>query len=91
MDVEDESIVLKLTPIRFEFLMRVALGYLTTSFLGECLEDILGFKVQILSAIEKFVDSNAEFDEMSLLSLDEQDGRVNEDSININWERENEQ
>lgn len=91
VDVEDESIVLKLTPIRFEFLMRVALGYLTTSFLGECLEDILGFKVQILSAIEKFVDSNAEFDEMSLLSLDEQDGRVNEDSININWERENEQ
>jgi hypothetical protein len=37
-----------LTPVRFEFLCRVAEGALPGSFSNECLEDMLAFKAKLL-------------------------------------------
>jgi len=42
----------ELTPIRFEFLCRVADGALPGSFSNECLEDLLAFKARLLRAAE---------------------------------------
>lgn len=39
---------LELTPIRFEFLCRVAEGALPSSFSNECYEDLMAFKVRLL-------------------------------------------
>jgi hypothetical protein len=44
---------LPLTPIRFEFLGRVAEGALPSSFSLECHEDLLAFKAKLLSATER--------------------------------------
>lgn len=43
---------LVLSPIRFEFLCRVAEGYLPGSFSNECLEDLMAFKARLLRQAE---------------------------------------
>ncbi|MCW3061467.1 MAG: hypothetical protein JWQ02_3288 [Capsulimonas sp.] len=47
------TVVLPLTPTRFEFLGRVAEGALPSSFSLECHEDLLAFKAKLLSATER--------------------------------------
>lgn len=42
------SVIFDLTPIRHEFLSRVAEGALPASFSNECLEDLLAFKAKLL-------------------------------------------
>lgn len=46
------SVALNLTPVRFEFLCRVAEGALPGSFSNECLEDMLAFKAKLLRKSE---------------------------------------
>ncbi|MEQ1770459.1 MAG: hypothetical protein ABL879_11525 [Devosia sp.] len=46
------SASLQLTPVRFEFLSRVAEGALPGSFSNECLEDMLAFKARLLRKAE---------------------------------------
>lgn len=46
------SVVFDLTPIRYEFLSRVADGALPVSFSNECLEDLLAFKAKLLRKAE---------------------------------------
>src|SRR5690606_36329798 len=43
-----KRVVFTLTPVRFEFLCRVADGALPGSFSNECLEDMLAFKAKLL-------------------------------------------
>lgn len=50
--INKPPIVFELTPIRFEFLSRVADGALPGSFSNECLEDFLAFKARILRLAE---------------------------------------
>ncbi len=45
-------VVFDLTPIRYEFLSRVAEGSLPASFSNECLEDLLAFKAKLLRKAE---------------------------------------
>ncbi|PUE50309.1 hypothetical protein B9Z47_00640 [Limnohabitans sp. 2KL-1] len=49
---ENHSASLTLSPIRFEFLCRVAEGALPGSFSNECLEDMLAFKAKLLRKAE---------------------------------------
>ena len=46
------SVSFDLTPVRFEFLSRVAEGALPGSFSNECLEDMLAFKAKLLRKAE---------------------------------------
>jgi len=46
------SVAFDLTPIRHEFLSRVAEGALPASFSNECLEDLLAFKAKLLRRAE---------------------------------------
>lgn len=46
------SVAFDLTPIRHEFLSRVAEGALPASFSNECLEDLLAFKAKLLRKAE---------------------------------------
>lgn len=46
------SVAFDLTPIRYEFLARVAEGALPVSFSNECLEDLLAFKAKLLRKAE---------------------------------------
>jgi len=46
------SVAFDLTPIRYEFLARVAEGALPASFSTECLEDLLAFKAKLLRKAE---------------------------------------
>lgn len=46
------AVVFDLTPIRHEFLSRVADGALPASFSNECLEDLLAFKAKLLRKAE---------------------------------------
>lgn len=46
------SVAFDLTPIRHEFLSRVACGALPASFSNECLEDLLAFKAKLLRKAE---------------------------------------
>lgn len=46
------SVIFDLTPIRHEFLSRVAEGALPASFSNECLEDLLAFKAKLLRKAE---------------------------------------
>ncbi|WP_041490580.1 hypothetical protein [Burkholderia cepacia] len=46
------SVAFDLTPIRYEFLARVASGALPASFSNECLEDLLAFKAKLLRKAE---------------------------------------
>lgn len=54
---------LLLSPIRFEFLSRVAEGYLPGSFSNECLEDLMAFKARLLRQAELGRTSIVEEDE----------------------------
>ena len=47
-----DSVAFDLTPIRHEFLSRVAEGALPASFSNECLEDLLAFKAKLLRRAE---------------------------------------
>lgn len=47
-----KSVSFELTPIRYEFLSRVAEGALPASFSNECLEDLLAFKAKLLRKAE---------------------------------------
>ena len=46
------SVPFQLSPVRFEFLCRVAEGALPGSFSNECLEDMLAFKAKLLRQAE---------------------------------------
>lgn len=46
------NVIFDLTPIRYEFLARVAGGALPASFSTECLEDLLAFKAKLLRKAE---------------------------------------
>ncbi|KUY48844.1 hypothetical protein [Burkholderia sp. RF2-non_BP3] len=46
------SVAFDLTPIRYEFLCRVAEGALPASFSNECLEDLMAFKAKLLRKAE---------------------------------------
>ena len=46
------AVTFDLTPIRYEFLSRVAEGALPASFSNECLEDLLAFKAKLLRKAE---------------------------------------
>ena len=78
---EISPVRLRLTPIRFEFLARVAEGALPTSFSLECYEDILAFKSKLLRQTEarrKLNDEDASIqDEVILRFIDVgEDGRA---------------
>jgi len=49
---DENSVIFDLTPVRFEFLSRVAEGALPGSFSNECLEDMLAFKTRLLRKAE---------------------------------------
>ena len=49
---ESSEVSLLLSPIRFEFLCRVAEGALPASFSNECLEDLMAFKARLLRQAE---------------------------------------
>lgn len=49
---DGNSVAFDLTPVRFEFLSRVAEGALPGSFSNECLEDMLAFKAKLLRKAE---------------------------------------
>lgn len=48
----DGAVAFNLSPVRFEFLCRVAEGSLPGSFSNECLEDMLAFKAKLLRKAE---------------------------------------
>jgi len=48
----NNGVIFDLTPIRYEFLARVAEGALPASFSNECLEDLLAFKAKLLRKAE---------------------------------------
>ncbi|MGK5065565.1 hypothetical protein [Janthinobacterium sp. LB3P112] len=54
------SVSFPLSPIRFEFLCRVAMGALPGSFSNECLEDMLAFKAKLLRKAEMLRDQQPE-------------------------------
>lgn len=56
----ESSVSFPLSPIRFEFLCRVAMGALPGSFSNECLEDMLAFKAKLLRKAEMLRDSRPE-------------------------------
>jgi hypothetical protein len=57
------SASVNLSPIRFEFLCRVAEGALPGSFSNECLEDMLAFKAKLLRKAELIRSSRSADDE----------------------------
>jgi hypothetical protein len=68
------SVTFDLTPIRHEFLSRVAEGALPASFSNECLEDLLAFKAKLLRKAELvrkavFTDDDEMSGEASALTL----------------------
>lgn len=65
-----------LSPIRFEFLCRVAEGALPGSFSNECLEDMLAFKAKLLR--------KAELLRASRLAEDEEPG-INDGALTLNF------
>jgi hypothetical protein len=60
---QDSSVTFNLSPIRFEFLCRVAEGALPGSFSNECLEDMLAFKAKLLRKAEIIRESRQKSDE----------------------------
>ena len=66
-----------LTPVRFEFLMRVANGALPGSFSSECLEDLLAFKAKLLRKSELIREIN--------LSSDDDESSSESNSITLNF------
>jgi hypothetical protein len=57
------SATFNLSPVRFEFLCRVAEGSLPGSFSNECLEDMLAFKAKLLRKAELLRSARFEEDE----------------------------
>ena len=53
MEDDKDGVPFELTPIRFEFLARVATGILPNSFSSECLEDLLALKSKLLRRAEQ--------------------------------------
>lgn len=66
---------LVLTPVRFEFLCRVAEGALPGSFSNECLEDLLAFKARLLRKAELLRRQRAADD----------DDAANEQTLTLNF------
>lgn len=66
---------LMLTPVRFEFLCRVAEGALPGSFSNECLEDLLAFKARLLRKAERLRQQCAADD----------DEATNEQTLTLNF------
>jgi len=66
-----------LSPVRFEFLCRVAEGALPGSFSNECLEDLLAFKAKLLRKAERL---------HSFLAADDEEGGSAEDvALTLNF------
>lgn len=66
-----------LSPVRFEFLCRVAEGALPGSFSNECLEDLLAFKAKLLRKAERL---------RSLLTADDdEEGSAEEGALTLNF------
>jgi hypothetical protein len=65
-----------LTPIRFEFLCRVAEGALPGSFSNECLEDMLAFKAKLLRKEERL---------RKKLSAEDEEPGADDSSIALNF------
>lgn len=59
----ENSVLFDLTPVRHEFLSRVAEGALPGSFSSECLEDMLAFKAKLLRKAELIRVRNAKEDD----------------------------
>ena len=57
------SVTFDITPVRFEFLSRVADGALPGSFSNECLEDMLAFKAKLLRKAELIRNNNSQDDD----------------------------
>ncbi|WP_337882560.1 hypothetical protein [Chromobacterium haemolyticum] len=75
--VPDSGVQLTLTPVRFEFLCRVAEGALPGSFSNECLEDLLAFKAKLLRKAERL---------RSLLTADDdEEGSAEEGVLTLNF------
>lgn len=71
------SVAFDLTPVRFEFLSRVADGALPGSFSNECLEDMLAFKTRLLRKAELIRSRNEDRE-------DEEPG-TDEGSLTLNF------
>jgi len=76
--VSGESVpaTLALTPVRFEFLCRVADGALPGSFSNECLEDLLAFKARLLRKAELLRRQRAS---------DDEDDAANDQTLTLNF------
>lgn len=72
------SVAFDLTPVRFEFLSRVAEGALPGSFSNECLEDMLAFKAKLLRKAE-LVRSNSYKDD------DDEEAGADNGSLTLNF------
>lgn len=57
------SVGFNLSPVRFEFLCRVAEGSLPGTFSNECLEDMLAFKAKLLRKAELIRAASKEEDD----------------------------
>jgi hypothetical protein len=66
-----------LSPVRFEFLCRVADGALPGSFSNACLEDLLAFKAKLLRKAERL--------RSLLISDDDEEGPVEEGALTLNF------
>lgn len=66
-----------LSPVRFEFLCRVAEGALPGSFSNECLEDLLAFKAKLLRKAERL--------RSLLTSDDDEEGSADEGALTLNF------
>lgn len=80
-----DKCILKLTPIRFNFLMQLSKGVLLSSFASETIEDIRAFKTKILatyvnSVDEEDIESN---DLLNLKLIDLKVGKIDYKSINV--------
>jgi hypothetical protein len=73
---EESPASLALTPVRFEFLCRVADGALPGSFSNECLEDLLAFKARLLRKAELFRRQRA---------ADDEDDAANDQTLTLNF------
>lgn len=65
----ENRVVFDLTPVRHEFLSRVAEGALPASFSNECLEDLMAFKAKLLRKAET-VRKNGMADDDEVSELD---------------------
>lgn len=71
------SVAFDLTPVRFEFLSRVAEGALPGSFSNECLEDMLAFKAKLLRKAELIRGKNHH--------EDDEEVSADNDSLTLNF------